>query len=179
MKESTRSLIMCALMLVLLAGTSSVPAQAAARQASSTTACASSRIQVAQAPTASLQGIPWLAASPHSSGISGYFFFIRPGAKAADATLHTGGKMPNGDSTKVLWIVGNEGAGSSLIVDGQNLTGPGRSHQSFPVAGGGLPGANFPSILMVPTPGCWRFLLRSGTARGTVVLPVVAAAAST
>ncbi len=120
--------------------------------------------------------IPWIRATPSSAGITGHLFFVRPGARGAGAELHTGGFMPDGDSTKILWLIAHGATTSTLVIEGRNLTGAGRTHQVFPQAAGssGIIGVHYPSIVVVSTPGCWRFLLSSGAATGTVTLPVAA-----
>ncbi len=121
--------------------------------------------------------IPWIMATPASAGITGHLFFVRPGAHGANAELHTGGRMPDGTSTKILWVISHGNVDSSIVIDGRNLIGTGRTHQVFPVAGGGtVAGRQYPSIVIVLTPGCWQFRLRSGAVTGTVTLPVVAPA---
>jgi len=119
--------------------------------------------------------IPWIKAAPSSAGIAGHLFFVYPGARGGDADLHTGGVMPNGGSTKILSLIAHGDTTVTLVIDGRNLTGAGRTHQVFPRAAGvgGIVGVQYPSIVVVPTPGCWRFLLHSGAAAGTVTLPVI------
>ncbi len=121
--------------------------------------------------------MPWIMATPASAGITGHLFFVRPGAHGATAELHTGGRMPDGASTKILWVISRGNVDRSIVIDGRNLTGTGRTHQVFPAAGGGaVAGSQYPSIVVVLTPGCWQFRLRSGAVTGTVTLPVVAPA---
>lgn len=88
--------------------------------------------------------------------------------------------MPDGSSTKILWLISHDSVDASITIDGRNLTGPGRTHQVFHEASGtgGITGTQYPSIVVVPTPGCWRFHLHSGTVTGTVTLPVLARAAA-
>ncbi len=120
-----------------------------------------------------LGGLRWIKAVPTSSGITGHLFYGH-GARGAAAELHTHGLMPDGGTTKILWLIDHGTVGSALTIDGRNLTGPGRSHQTFPEAGGGtFPYSQYPSIVDVPTPGCWRFHVRSGSVTGEVTLRVV------
>ncbi|MGH2387624.1 MAG: hypothetical protein ACRDIE_05420, partial [Chloroflexota bacterium] len=51
-----------------------------------------------------LRGIPWVAAEPTSAGITAHLFFRRPGARGTAAHLHSGGTMPDGGTTKILWV---------------------------------------------------------------------------
>jgi hypothetical protein len=114
-----------------------------------------------------LRNIPWLAAAPRSAGITGTLFFRHVGAHGTGAYLHTGGRMPDGSATKILWLIDNPDAGATLEIIGRNLTGSGAMRQTF--AGS----SEVPSIVRVPTPGCWQLQLRSGKVRGTVTMPVI------
>jgi len=128
------------------------------------------------APFESVRGLGgprWIKAVPTSAGITGHLFYGH-GARGTAAELHTHGLMPDGGATKILWLIGHGSVGSALTIDGRNLTGPGRSHQTFPEAGGGtFPYSQYPSIVDVPTAGCWRFHVRSGSVTGEVTLRVV------
>jgi hypothetical protein len=118
-----------------------------------------------------LRGIPWLTAAPTSAGITGYLFFRRPGARGTAAYLHAGGTMPDGATTKILWVVRNARGGRVLSITGRNLTGGGTMRQLIPRASS--PATDYPSILNVPAPGCWQLQLRSGNVQGTVTMPVI------
>ncbi len=88
--------------------------------------------------------------------------------------MHIHGTMPAGGATKILWVISQGNVGGTLTIVGRNLTGVGRTTQDFPLAGGGgVPGAQHPSIVIVPTPGCWQFHLRSGSVAATITLRVV------
>jgi hypothetical protein len=82
--------------------------------------------------------------------------------------LHTGGMMPDGGATKILWLVENRYTGSVFTLHGRNMTGTGQVHLQARGTGG------MASIVNVPTPGCWRFQLKDGRAKGTVTMEVVA-----
>lgn len=152
-----------------------VPAMVAARSIRSIPPCAATPVHRTPFRGRGLQGIPWIRAAPASAGITGHLFFVRPGARGRAAELHTDGTMPHGASAKILWIIDHGNVGGSITIEGRNLTGSGRAHQVFPAAGGGSGGGSqYPSIVDVPRPGCWRFRLGSGTVAGTVTLPVVA-----
>ncbi len=120
-----------------------------------------------------LRGLRWIMATPTSRGITGHLFYGRA-AHGLAADLHIHGTMPDGGTTKILWVITHGHIGSQLLIDGHNLTTRGQTHQEFPaVGGGGVPGTQFPSIIDVPTPGCWQFQLRSGDVTGTVTLRAV------
>lgn len=114
-----------------------------------------------------LRDIPWLVAAPRSAGIIGMLFFRRPGAHGTGAYLHIDGRMPDGSTTKILWLIDNPDVGATLQLKGRNLTGSGAMHQNF--AGY----REVPSIVRIPTPGCWEIHLYSGKVHGTVIMPVV------
>jgi hypothetical protein len=116
--------------------------------------------------------IPWLAATPSTSGIVAYLFFTRvePANKPTSyLPMHTGGRMPDGGTTKILWQIQNRGAIGQITITGKNLFRPSSTfQQTFGEASNGIP-----SIVDVPTAGCWRFDLQSGSDRGTALLWVL------
>lgn len=122
-----------------------------------------------------LKDVPWIKATPLSSGITGHLFFagargarfFRVGASERAAALHINGKMPDGATTKILWLIGNPHVGGELTITGRNLTRAGTMHQVFSGAD------EVPSIVDIPTSGCWRLILRSGTVQGTVTMIAV------
>jgi hypothetical protein len=112
---------------------------------------------------AGLEGVPWMKAEPSSSGIIGYLFFAGPEASKNQTyqPLHTGGRYPDGRSTKILWVIDNPHASNSIEITGKQLSaGHETFQQSFPVASS--PAGNYPSIVNVPTSGCWQLQLKSG-----------------
>jgi hypothetical protein len=112
-------------------------------------------------------------ARPVSAGITGHLFYGRT-VHGPAAAMHIHGTMPDGGTTKILWVIRAGAVGPVLVITGHNRTGAGRSQQAFPAAsGGGVAGTPYPSIIDVPTPGCWQFRLRSGQVRGTVTMRVV------
>lgn len=81
------------------------------------------------------------------------------------------GTMPDGAATKVLWVVNNpRGRGPARVRD-TNLTGAGVIHLSGSGSVGSAVG--LVSIVKVPTPGCWRFVVRSGNVKGVVIMRAV------
>jgi hypothetical protein len=104
-------------------------------------------------------GVPWVRAG----AVYGYLFYY--GAAGAwksrpdRALITTGGGVRGAYATKVLWHV--RGGSLVITVSGQKLDGPGRFRQRFPetsTGGGGW----FPSIVIVPSSGCWRLTVTSG-----------------
>jgi len=119
-----------------------------------------------------LADIPWVQAKPSSSGIKGYLFFAGTGASSNYRFLHTGSRYPDGSTTKVLWEITNPQASDTIEVVGRKLSGGSEVfRQSFP--GAASPAGDYPSIVNVPTAGCWRLDLKSGTVTASVVFWVV------
>ena len=117
--------------------------------------------------------IPWLKATPGSAGITAHLFYASS-MKGKAAQMHTHGQNPGGSTTKILWLIKNKAATNSITINGKNLTGTGKTHQVFQRAGGGTEGYDdFPSIVDVPTSGCWQFTVSSGKVRAAVTIPVV------
>jgi hypothetical protein len=112
--------------------------------------------------------IPWIVATPSTSGIIGYLFFahVAPTNKPEYyQPMHTGGKMPDGGTTKILWMIQDSSAIGELTVTGKNFSLPRSTfQQTFSEAGAGIP-----SILDVPTAGCWHLDLTSGSDHAMVI----------
>lgn len=125
---------------------------------------------VYQGGQGNLSGIPWLQAQPISSGIRGYLFYAQSATTKSGTYrfLHTGGGYPDGSATKILWIVDHPQASGPLQIDGTNLSPPGKIfHQTIEGSG------EIPSIVVVPSAGCWRLQITSGSANGIIILWVV------
>ena len=134
--------------------------------------CAATPVRTTPFPGV-LNGLSWIAATPLSAGVTGHLFY-GSGAHGPATAMHTRGMMPGGGSTKILWVIARGNVGDALTLAGRNLSGPGTTKQSFQIAeGAGVPGTQFPSIVDVPTPGCWQFHLRSGSVAGTVTIRVM------
>jgi hypothetical protein len=116
-----------------------------------------------------LPSLPWIAAHPTSSGIIGILFY-------GNRTIHSGGEFPRERlSTKILWLVRRALAGDQLEIRGTESSGKTRFEQLERPALRIDPKAEydeFPSIVMIPVPGCWRLELSSGLAKGEVVFKV-------
>jgi len=83
--------------------------------------------------------------------------------------IYAGGKAPDGGAMKILWTVSRRQAGGSLALTARRIDGRGLVKRAFPTAGGG----QFPSILNLPTAGCWRVSVRAGSARATFVVRAI------
>ncbi len=105
--------------------------------------------------------IPWI----HAGSVSGYLFYYGasgPWKTQPDRVLITPrGGIPGSYATKILWHVRSASATVTLV--GQRLDGIGRFRQRFPVTGGS---GYFPSIVVVPSVGCWRITVSSGQRTG-------------
>lgn len=108
-------------------------------------------------------GVPWVRAG----AVYGYLFYY--GADGPWKTqpgrvlITTRGGVPGGYATKILWHV-REGS-SVVVVSGKKLDGPGRFRQRFPATSTGG-GGWFPSIVAVPSSGCWQLTVTSGRTSG-------------
>ena len=124
--------------------------------------------------------IPWVQAQPDSSGILGHLFYT-PSTLAEKGTyrfLHTGGANPtDGTNMKILWTIEHPSISGILQIDGTNLSNPGKTfHQTInPDAGStvALSQSQYPSIVVVPSTGCWQLQITSGQAHGTITMWVV------
>ena len=115
-----------------------------------------------------------MKAEPTSSGIVAYLFFVRPGFATTHTygPLHTGGAYPDGRSTKILWYTVNPHASNDMQITGKQLSAEHATfQQTFPKATS--PRGDYPSIVTIPTPGCWQLQLQSGTDIGAVTVWVV------
>jgi hypothetical protein len=122
-----------------------------------------------------ISALPWIQAVPTSSGITGHLFYAPKPLPLSDPflPLYTNGMAPGGAATKILWIVehGNSYLTADLDITGTELAlGSGSFHETFPRA----TATDIPSIVDVPTPGCWRLTLTTGPVTGTVVFWVIA-----
>jgi hypothetical protein len=139
--------------------------------------CASSIVQYQPYPNAGAgtESLPWLQATPASAGLVGQLFYYPrttwQQGSLPRARVYTGGKTPNGGTTKILWLAHGTGAGLVLVVRGKRLDHRGSFTQSFSTAGGD----EYPSIVRVPAAGCWQLQLTSGTKSARVTLLAVKA----
>jgi hypothetical protein len=132
--------------------------------------CGSTQVFAGPGPDASL-GLadnPWAAATPGSAGIVAYFWFPPP------AVLYAAG--PDGSGTKVLWVT--RGATDGPLAVAAHPLGADAPVVHFSIPPATSPAGNYPSEIAVPTPGCWRFELSVGSARGTLDILVAPARTS-
>jgi hypothetical protein len=113
-------------------------------------------------------------ARPRSAGISGAWTW-----RTSDdaALMYTRGVGPGDLSAKVPWWIRRKW-GPSLKLTGVRLDGDGRFRQEFQMAGdpSSRPHgyqAVFPSIVNVPSAGCWLFRLRTASLAGVLVVRAI------
>jgi hypothetical protein len=104
--------------------------------------------------------MPWIAAAPARARVTGYLVYYAPGSPVvlvhlSGVVIYTEGRTPDGGATSIIWVP-ERNTGRYIYFRGQRLDGPGefRQRSSFGSAG------TYPSVLRVPTAGCWRVTLR-------------------
>ena len=151
-----------------------IPALASAAPASSSHAqrstCGARVHREANPQLGTLSGGRWVAGSPRTSGLIGALF----GGELVNGrfAVYTGGLNPGTRTNeKILWIIAKRKRvgprlaisgrkdGSSLVTYRRRLAEAGSEQ---------VPGYNYPSILDLPVPGCWKLTLRTGKVRATV-----------
>lgn len=134
----------------------------------------------------SMDRIPWLRGRPAGSGLAALLWYWPPewtDGYRRGAAIYTGGEMPQGWSTKVLWaFVGpaQKGRGGRrLTVKGTRLDAHGTFTQRFGAIsyGGQRRAPSFASIIDVPEAGCWRLDLSTASLRASVVVRAIRAPA--
>jgi hypothetical protein len=121
-------------------------------------------------PGSAPKTLPWVIAEPHSVGLVGHLFYYAAhnswGKRHLSGwRIFTGGESPDKRvSMKILWTgparISNA---SSLVVRGTRIAPAAHFSRVLDVG---------PSILKVPSPGCWRLSLTAGPA--TTFLTVLA-----
>jgi hypothetical protein len=113
-------------------------------------------------------GVPWI----HAGSVYGYLFYYGaagPWKTQTDRALITpGGGVTGRYATKILWHI--PGGSAVVTINGQRLDAPGRFRQRFPVSGHYN---YYPSIVRIPTPGCWRVTVSSAQHVGRFALLAV------
>jgi hypothetical protein len=106
----------------------------------------------------------WAKARPRSSGIKGGWPWITAGPAQLTTHGHDGDK-----NMKVPWWI--QKGGPSLELVGTRLDAVGTFRQMFSEALS--PKGVYPSIVDIPTAGCWLFRLRTGNRAGVIVVRAV------
>jgi hypothetical protein len=113
--------------------------------------------------------ITWLQATPRSEGVAAIrFVSVVPGADRA--LIYAGGRAPEGWNTKFLWWAPHPTG--PLTLTGRRLDGVGRFVQREGSASSD-DGIVFPSIVEIPTAGCWAVTVSMGKTAGLVVFQAV------
>ncbi len=89
------------------------------------------------------------------------------------ALLYVGGRTPDGGNTKVLWRTTSLLVSGELVLRGTQLDGAGSFSQTLREVN---PRGYWPSIVVIPNPGCWLLAVRIGghpRAAGILVARVV------
>ena len=115
--------------------------------------------------------VDWMPAFPRSSGIAAVRF-VSTLPDVRQAVIYAGGRAPEGWSTKFLWW--SPRPGGSLELEGRHMGHAGFFRQSFQGATGeDPPVVLFPSIVSIPTAGCWAVTVTTGGRAGLVVFQAV------
>ncbi len=111
---------------------------------------------------------------PTTAGIVGLWTWF---TSTNEALIYTHGVAPKDVPTKVPWWI-RRGWGARLHLTGIRLDARGQFRQAFWQAG--EPGrgprgyqAMFPSVVKVPSAGCWLFTLRTGRLAGILVVRAI------
>jgi hypothetical protein len=130
---------------------------------------------VRYAPDSSVEGGlrlgPWIATTPAGTLHAHLFFYgATPWAKRhlLGARIFTTAKSRR-VNPKVLWTSHGRGAGSTLLIAGMRIDGPGWFSDRYSRASGN----QFPSYVKVPAAGCWRVTVKTGTLVGKVTFAAV------
>ena len=139
--------------------------------------CAATPVHGAPAPhvEVGLASLKWVQATPKRNGLFGMLFGYD--ARLVDPArptfaLWTNGQAPEGWYTKVLSLVPLGRGDGELVIRGRSLDGSGGTfEQRFKRAGGG---GGYPSIVELPSAGCWRLDVRTSGLKGSLVVRAVA-----
>lgn len=149
-------------------------------------ACKTARVHHTRNPSGDdrLAWLPWVRGEPRGVGLVGLLWYWPAEwrqRRLRVARIFTGGVAPAGYSTKILWVFVGESAkgagGARLTVRGRRLDATGSFEQEFAaISYSGQQGApSYASIVNVPSAGCWRLTLSTGTLRSSVVFQAVRA----
>ncbi len=114
--------------------------------------------------------ITWMPVTPRSTGIAAVLFVsVVPGAERA--VIYAGGRAPEGWNTKFLWW--SPKPGGRFELKGRRMDAVGQFTQSESGAWNDDMGTIFPSIVEIPTAGCWAVTVSTGGRAGLVVFQAV------
>jgi hypothetical protein len=78
---------------------------------------------------------------------------------------------PTAPTNKILWVVGAPRNGQPLVITARPMGAPGQAVVFHREADSG-PGEIYPSVIDLPTAGCWRLALRWGSHQATIDVQV-------
>jgi hypothetical protein len=147
-------------LVALAAGAASSPSGAAGP------ACRAAAVHYRAVPSPrGVAGVPWVAST--NAAFRGYLFYWGgtrwARSRARDVRIFTA-KAHVRVHPKVLWVALRRSSGT-LVIRGRRLDGAGSFTARYPAAIGG---GQFPSYVTVPSAGCWRVTVRSGSLHGSV-----------
>ena len=131
--------------------------------------CAATRV-FRTTPHPRFGDVTWMPTTPTSDGLVAVRF-VSTLPDADRAVIYAGGVAPEGWSTKFLWWSPRPAA--RAVLSGWRLDGVGTFRQSLPAAAGDDGTIVYPSIVDIPTPGCWAARLAIGGRTGLVVFEAV------
>jgi hypothetical protein len=117
-----------------------------------------------------LSGSRWVAGSPRTSSLVGVLF----GGEVVNGrfAVYAGGVNPGTrGNEKILWILPNrKRVGPRLVISGRKDGSTAVTYRRRLAATGSaqVPGYNYPSILDLSVPGCWKLTLRTAKISATV-----------
>jgi len=114
--------------------------------------------------------VVWMPTTPTSGGIAAVRF-VSTVPDIDRAVIYAGGVAPGGWSTKFLWW--SPRSGPRAVLSGWRLDGSGSFRQSFTNAAADDGTTVYPSIVDIPTPGCWAVRIEIGGRAGLVVFEAV------
>jgi hypothetical protein len=161
----------------------SASSTAVATATTSAASCAATRVHYERSREGSaLPDLPWIAVGRGANRTVGYLFYYGTSVlgdsrfnRSSGVTIPVGGTIPAGDtspaaSAKILWFTRGK-ASSRLLLVGRRLDGPGTFRHTEDAASS--PSGTFPSIIELPSAGCWRLTLKTGRVIATVVVQAV------
>ena len=77
---------------------------------------------------------------------------------------------PENPANKILWVVKKPRGGTDLVINGHPLDADAPAVPQSEAADSS-PGEIYPSIVNVPSPGCWQFTLQWNGNTDTIELP--------
>jgi hypothetical protein len=138
--------------------------------------CAATPVHAAPFPGVEpgLAQLTWVQAGTKRARITGFLFGYDRRLveeRAPRFALWANGAAPEGWATKVLWRIPVGRGERELVIRGTSLDGGGTFEQRSLRAGGG---AGYPSIVDLPSAGCWRLDVRTGGVKARFVVKAVA-----